>query len=174
MVSAIRMASTRDDVLQLPVSVSADELVGLLQGAYRRPHGKRVGLASLGRLFQSDDDRLLATVKVAEALGFAELSGGELELTPVGRAFAAAPSHDRKKIFAEQLQRAVPEVDLIKGKVASHPRRRVLLAEVVDDLNELHPTKDVEKGLLQVIDWCRYAGLFDYDDRTRQISIATA
>ena len=77
-----------------------------------------------------------------------------------------------KKYSPSSFDSAVPEVDLIKGKVVSHPRRRVLLAEVVDDLNELHPTKDVEKGLLQVIDWCRYAGLFDYDDRTRQISIA--
>jgi NitT/TauT family transport system ATP-binding protein len=170
----IQTASASRDVLTLPIGVSTDEIVGLLQVAVHRPHCEPVSLVSLGRVFHSDDDRLLAAVKVAQVLGFAELSGAELELTPAGRAFAVASSRNRKKLFAEQLQRVLPWVKLIKSRVAGDPRQRVMLADLAAEFMEFNPDSDIEKGLLQVTDWGRYAGLFDYDSRTRHLSLAIA
>jgi NitT/TauT family transport system ATP-binding protein len=131
-----------------------------------------VSLVSLRRHFESDDDRLLAAVKVAEILGLAAVSNGELELTPLGRAFATASSHDRKTIFGEQLRRALPWLKDLESVIVSHPKQRWPVADITLDLTHFDQDVQFEKGLLQVVEWGRYAGLFDYDNRTRQISLS--
>jgi NitT/TauT family transport system ATP-binding protein len=167
----IHTSSDGQDVFALPVNVAADEIVGLVQAAARRRQEPSVSLVSLKRNFESDDDRLLAAVKVAELLGFASVSNGELELTPSGRTFAAASSRDRKRIFGEQLRWALPWIKDLETAIARHPKQRWSAADIAMGSAHFDQNVQLEKGLLQVVEWGRYAGIFDYDSRTRDISL---
>jgi len=173
-VFTVHAASGCHDLFTLPVNVAADEIVGLVKAAARRRQEQTVSLVSLRRNFESDDDRLLAAVKVAEVLGFAAVSNGALKLTPLGRAFATASSHDRKRIFGEQLRRALPWVNDLESAIVSHPKQRWSAADITMDLTHFDQDVQFERGLLQVVEWGRYACIFDYDNRTRQISLSNS
>lgn len=103
-------------------------------------------------------------------LEFAELHGGTLKLTTAGRVFAQSGDDERKRLFREHLQRFVPLAMRIREVLDEReghraPRARFAL-ELQDHLNQA----DAEVALRTAIDWGRYAGLFNYDDRTRMFS----
>ena len=151
--------------------VSTDEIAGLVSTIARNGSGGQIGLQALGESIGYDESSLLALLELLDRLGLTKFIDGKVELTPLGSRYAGASGQDRRAIFADQLADSIPLVKLIQGKVAAHPHRRMHSAEIAADLHRQYPDSDIDRGLRQLIDWARYAGLLSYDDRTGVISL---
>jgi len=106
-----------------------------------------------------------------EILGFAKVSDGDIQLSSLGKKFAAADLQEKKRIFAARLTEKVPlarqirhVLDEKKGNRASEER---FLSKLEDYLSE----KEAERVLRTMIDWGRYAELFAYDYNTGMLSL---
>ncbi len=154
----------------LPV-ISAARIAGLAERIAGAPFDGRAELADLAKGLGFDLAALFRVAEVAQLLGFAELQDGALRLTPAGRALAAADIADRRRLFAEHLQRSVPLAVHIRRVLEERPGgtapRSRFIEELEDHLNE----RDAEHTLSAVTGWGRYAGLFLYDHRQHLFSL---
>lgn len=151
--------------------VSPDEIAGLVHTIARNRSGEQISLPALGESIGYDEGRLLALLDLLDRFGLAKLAGRTVELTPVGRRYARASGQARRLIFADLITDKIPLVKLMQAKVARHPNRETHLTEIAADLRDRYSTSEIDRGLRQVIDWARYAGLFSYDDLTGIISL---
>jgi NitT/TauT family transport system ATP-binding protein len=114
---------------------------------------------------------LVQTIEMAEMLGFASVSAGDIQITPLGQAFAEASILTRKELFAQRARRLpmmVWMMDMLRA-VPDHvlPWRvfyTALLPEFPDEL--------ATRQLDIAIDWGRYAELIDYDDPSETVSLS--
>lgn len=144
-----------------------DELIEALAAPANAGHAELPKIAAALMLRLHD---LFPIATALHILEFAELHGGTLKLTAAGRVFSQSNDDERKRLFREHLQRFVPLAMRIREVLDEReghraPRARFAL-ELQDHLNQA----DAEATLRSAIDWGRYAGLFNYDDRTRMFS----
>jgi NitT/TauT family transport system ATP-binding protein len=144
-------------------SASPQQLAGLIEALCLAPYSGRADLPHLAEDVQVSDDDMFVLVEAVQLLGFAKAASGDIEATPVGRAFADADILRRKQIFAEQLLKSVPLVVHIRKVLDERPNHAApearFLAELEDHLSE----EEAQRVLETVIGWGRYAELFAYD-----------
>jgi NitT/TauT family transport system ATP-binding protein len=142
---------------------SIQQLAGLLDALSAPPYD---GHADLPRLAESEHlstDELVVLIDALQLLGFAQVGGGDIEVLPAGRAFAAADLQHRKQIFADHIRRSVALVAHIRKVLDERPGHAApegrFLAELEDHLSD----EEAQRVLETVINWGRYAELFAYD-----------
>jgi NitT/TauT family transport system ATP-binding protein len=142
---------------------SIQQLVGLLEALAQPPYEGRADLPKLAESEHLSTEQLVLLVETLQLLGFAQAGGGDIEVLPPGREFAAADLLRRKQIFADSLRRTVPLAAHIRHVLDERPGHSApegrFLAELEDYLNE----EEAAKVLETVINWGRYAELFAYD-----------
>jgi NitT/TauT family transport system ATP-binding protein len=139
--------------------------VGALTGMLERlaDDDGRVPLSSVAASLQYDIEDLLGCVDAVELLGFAASAGGDLELTPSGRAFVDASIEGKQDRFREALLTRVPNVRNVVERLQASPDHRLTVDDVLDTL-ELHFSAEESRRQLEVlIDWGRYAEAFAFD-----------
>lgn len=151
--------------------VSTNVLAGLLETVAAAPYGGRADLPEVAEDVQLDADELLPAAEVLQMLGLAELTTGDIVLTPAGRDYAEADTQARKRIFSEHLLSCVPLVAHIRGVLAARPNQQAprvrFEAELEDHLSEQY----ARETLNAAIEWGRYAELFAYDDQSEWFSL---
>src|SRR6185437_2296595 len=139
---------------------SIQQLAGLLDALSAPPYQGRADLPRLADSEHLSTDDLMVLIETLQLLGFAQVGGGDIEVTPAGRAFAAADLLHRKQIFAEHIRRSVPLVAHIRKVLDERPGHSApegrFLAELEDHLSE----EEAQRVLETVINWGRYAELF--------------
>ncbi len=142
---------------------SIQQLVGLLEALVAPPYEGRADLPKLAESEHLSTDELVVLIETLQLLGFGQVGGGDIEVTPAGRMFAAADLLHRKQIFAEYIRRSVPLVAHIRKVLDERPGHAApearFLAELEDHLSE----EEAQRVLETVINWGRYAELFAYD-----------
>src|SRR5262249_56700721 len=91
------------------------------------PEGPYHGRANLPHLADEENlvmDELFPLIETLQLLGFAHVSGGDIELTPSGRAYVEADMLTRKQIFAEALLKHVPLAAHIRRVLDERPGHR--------------------------------------------------
>jgi NitT/TauT family transport system ATP-binding protein len=142
---------------------SIQQLMGLLDNLVAPPYNGRADLPHLAETLELVVDDLFPLIETLQLMGFAQVGGGDIEVTPAGRAFADAEMQTRKQMFAEHLLRHIPLVAHIRRVLDERPGHAApearFLAELEDHLSE----EDARDVLDTVINWGRYAELFAYD-----------
>ena len=152
---------------QLPPS-SASELAGLLEDINHPPFKHDI--------YKLEDELgvtmidLLETIQMAEMFGFASVSAGDIQITPLGQAFAEASIQTRKELFAQRAKR-MPMIiwimDMLRatsdGELPWKVFHTALRPDFPDDL--------AERQLDVAISWGRYAELIEYDDRSETLRL---
>ncbi|HYM04534.1 MAG TPA: nitrate/sulfonate/bicarbonate ABC transporter ATP-binding protein [Stellaceae bacterium] len=142
---------------------SIQAAVGLLDAVCASPYSGRADLPHLVESEHIDDDALFVLIEALQLLGFAQVGGGDIWATPIGRGFAEAEMQERKRIFAEQLRRNIPLAAHIRKVLDERPGHSApegrFLAELEDHLSE----EEAAEVLETIINWGRYAELFAYD-----------
>jgi NitT/TauT family transport system ATP-binding protein len=142
---------------------SIQQLAGLLEALVAPPYSGHADLPALAESEHLSTDDLVVLVETLQLLGFAQVGGGDIEVMPAGRTFAAADLLHRKQIFAEHIRRSVPLVAHIRKVLDERPGHAApegrFLAELEDHLSE----EEAQRVLETVINWGRYAELFAYD-----------
>ena len=111
-------------------------------------------------------DELFPMIEALQLLGFANVSRGDIELTPAGRAYAEADMLERKRLFAAALLKNIPLAAHIRRVLDERPGHRAPAARFLRELEDHLSEEEADRVLATVIDWGRHAEIFayDYDD----------
>lgn len=104
-------------------------------------------------------------------LGFAELTAGDIVLTPLARQFAHADLEPRKQMFARQLATNMPLTAHIKQMLKDRSGCRAPAVCFVSELEDHLSESAAQQTLRAVTHWGRYAELYSYDDAAESFSL---
>jgi NitT/TauT family transport system ATP-binding protein len=106
-----------------------------------------------------------------QMLHLAEIEGGDIKLSDMGKQFVEAATDDRKKIFQRQLLTYVPLAAHIRRVLQERANHVAPKSRFFDELEDHMSTDDAEETLRSVTAWGRYAEAFAYDDDTQTFSL---
>jgi NitT/TauT family transport system ATP-binding protein len=120
-------------------------------------------LPALAKDLRLQVDDLLPAVDAAVMLGFAMVAQGDVMLTAIGREFANAEVHRSHQIFREQLLDRIPLMQSLLAMCESKRDGRISKEFILDILDEHFSASEAERQFDTLVDWGRYAQLFDYN-----------
>jgi NitT/TauT family transport system ATP-binding protein len=147
---------------------SVDGLSGLAEVLLARADG-RADLSDLADNLGLEVDNLLPLVDALLLLGFAELSGERLTLSPRGRIFAGASIQDSKEIFARACMERAPLVRTIYRALGGSLDGSLPAGFFIDILRTHFGEEEAARQLEVAVNWGRYAELYAYDATRGQI-----
>jgi NitT/TauT family transport system ATP-binding protein len=134
--------------------------------------GGREDLPKLAESLRLEVDDLLPAVDASALLGFADVAHGDVTITDAGREFATAGVHRSHEIFKEQFLSHVPFVATVIEALNQKKDGRIGKDFLVDILDEHFSASEAERQFETLVDWGRYAHLFEYDADQEQLYIA--
>ncbi|MGE5268035.1 MAG: AAA-associated domain-containing protein [Thiohalocapsa sp.] len=145
---------------------AVQQLSGLVERLTEPPYNGRADLPHLADEENLDVDELFPLIDFMQLLGWATVSGGDIELTASGRAYAAGDMLPRKQMFAEALVKHVPLAAHIRRVLDERPGHRAPATRFLRELEDHLSEEEAERVLETVINWGRHAEIFayDYDD----------
>lgn len=151
--------------------VSANAMSGLIEAVAGAPYHGKADLPVIASTLQMEVDDLFPVAEALQLLRFAEIEGGDIQLTDTGKQFAEAGVDDRKKLFQRQFLAYVPlaaHIRRVLQERANHtaPRRRFR-----DELEDHMTTESAQHTLRSVVAWARFSEAFAYDARTETFSL---
>ncbi|MGQ9907571.1 MAG: ABC transporter ATP-binding protein [Candidatus Flexifilum sp.] len=151
----------------LPQS-SVNALAGLLEhiADFKTPYDIYKLEGELG----VDMAELVQTIEMAEMFGFATVNAGDIQITPLGHAFAEASIRTRKELFAQRARR-LPMIRWMMQMLQASPDRALPWKVFYTALQPEFPDEMAERQLDVAIDWGRYAELLIYDDRDEMLRL---
>ena len=150
----------QNKLLALPYA-RVGEISGLLEIVHER--GGKEDLPQLAEGLRLELDDLLPTTDAAALLGFATVGQGDVITTETGEDFATADVHRSHQIFREQLLKSVPFVSTVIQAIDEKRDGRVHKEYFLDMLEEHFTASEAEEQFETLVDWGRYAQLFEYD-----------
>ena len=161
-------AATMNTVLP---RVSANLLAGLVETVAAAPFNGRADLPVLADELHLEADELFPVSDALQLLRFAEIEGGDIKLTDVGKQFAELGTDDRKRLFQRQLLSYVPLAAHIRHVLQERTNHTAPKSRFFDELEDHMSTEDAELTLRAVTAWGRYAEVFAYDDDSGTFSL---
>jgi NitT/TauT family transport system ATP-binding protein len=150
---------------------SVQQLSGLVDTLTEAPYHGRADLPHLADEENLVMDELFPLIETLQLLGFAHVSGGDIEVTPLGRAYAKADMLARKQIFAEALVKHVPLAAHIRRVLDERPGHRAPATRFLRELEDHLSEDEAERVLDTLINWGRHAEIFAYDYDTEVLSL---
>jgi NitT/TauT family transport system ATP-binding protein len=135
--------------------------------------GGREDLPVLAERLRLDVDDLLTIVDAAALLGFATVARGDVTITPSGQQFALSDILTAKEIFRQQVVAHVPFAQTIYQTLREKSDRSMKADFFIDILDELYPSAEALRQFETVVDWGRYAELFEYDADEKKLYLPT-
>lgn len=151
------------------------------------PHARAGGISGLLELLRDHDGKedlpvladelrlgtndLLPIVDAAALFGFAQVKEGDVILTQEGSDFAQADIQQSKEIFRQQLLEHVPLAITIYNTLLEKENHMMRADFFLDILDEHFPEHEAQRQFETVVDWGRYAELFEYDAREHRLYI---
>jgi NitT/TauT family transport system ATP-binding protein len=151
--------------------VSANLFSGLLESLAAPPFNGRADLPVLADELHLEADELFPVSDALQMFRFAEIEGGDIKLTDIGKQFAELGTDDRKKLFQRQLLSYVPLAAHIRHVLQDRANHVAPKSRFFDELEDHMSTEDAEQTLRSVIAWGRYAEAFAYDDDSGMFSL---
>jgi len=151
--------------------VSANLLAGLLETLAAAPYNGRADLPVLADELHLEVDELFPVADALQLLRLAEIEGGDIKLTDVGKQFAELGTDDRKRLFQRQLLAYVPLAAHIRHVLQERANHTAPKSRFFDELEDYMSAEDAELTLRAVIGWGRYAEVFAYDDDSGTFSL---
>jgi NitT/TauT family transport system ATP-binding protein len=151
--------------------VSANLLSGLIETLVAAPFNGKADLPVLADELHMESDELFPVVESLQMFRLAEIEGGDIKLTDIGKQFVELGTDDRKKLFQRQLLSYVPLATHIRRVLQERTNHGAPKSRFLDELEDHMTTEDAEHTLRAVIAWGRYAEVFAYDDDSETFSL---
>lgn len=151
--------------------ISSNLLSGLAEAVAAAPYNGQADLPDIASDLQLEIDELFPVAETLQMLRLAEVEGGDIRLTDLGKRFVNIDLNERKHLFARLLTTYVPlaaHIRRVLDERASHtaPKSRFL-----DELEDHMAPDAAEETLRAVVSWARFAELFAYDDEHSAFSL---
>ncbi len=158
-------------LMQTVTHASVNRIGGLIEALMAPPYNGEAELAELADELSYEVDDLFPIAEALHILEFAELKESTIKITSAGRVYAQGGTEDRKRLFREHLLRFVPLAAHIRQVLDQREGHTAPRARFEYELEDHMTRKHAEKTLQAIIDWGRFAELFDYDDKTRRFRL---
>jgi NitT/TauT family transport system ATP-binding protein len=150
---------------------SANTLAGLIEAVAGAPYNGKADLPVIASALQMEVDDLFPVAEALQLLHFAEIEGGDIRLTDIGKQFAEGGVDDRKKLFQRQLLAYVPLAAHIRRVLQERANHTAPRSRFRDELQD-HMTAESTRATLQsVVAWARFSEAFAYDARSETFSL---
>ena len=156
--------------MELP-RASANLLAGLIETVAGAPYNGKADLPVIASALQMEVDDLFPVAESLQLLRFAEIEGGDIRLTDVGKQFAEAGVDDRKKLFQRQLLTYVPLAAHIRRVLQDRANHTAPRSRFRDELEDHMTAKSAQHTLRSLIAWARFSEAFSYDARSETFSL---
>lgn len=147
------------------------EMTGFLETLASPEYEKRVDLPELAEELHLEVDDLFAITELLEAMRFAKVSAGDIEITALGRSLSEADLQKRKQIYAKAMMQHVPIIAHIRHVIDLDPAGKVDESFFLKELRTYFSDQAAEEVLKVAIDWGRYAEIFAYDYNSGYLSL---
>ncbi|TBL69155.1 nitrate/sulfonate/bicarbonate ABC transporter ATP-binding protein [Paenibacillus thalictri] len=131
--------------------------------------GITVDLYRLADQLSLNLEDFLPIVEAAQMLGFAQIQHGDITLTEVGRHFADASVLERKDIFKKQVLQHVPMIEKIIWILHSKSNNKMEREFFLEIFEKHFGLEEAGHQMDILIDWGRYAELFAYDEKAKNL-----
>lgn len=138
-------------------------LAGLMEVLADAPFNGHADLPKLADATELADDVLFPLFESLRILGFANIAKGDITLTAAGRTYVEAETPVRKDIFADHLLRNIPLAAHIRRVLDERPHHRAPEDRFLQELEDYLTDEEAERVLQVVINWGRFAEVFEYD-----------
>ena len=173
-VERIRQAQAQGPTAGLAVPlahVSPNQISGLIEALAAAPYDGKADLPDIAYEQELEVDELFPVAEALQLLRLADVEGGDIKLTHMGKRFADGEMNERKEIFSRALMSNVPlaaHIRKVLDERASHsaPKTRFL-----DELEDHMAEDAAEETLKTVVSWARFGELFSYDDDAALFSL---
>ncbi len=156
--------------MELP-RVSANAMAGLIEAVAGEPYNGKADLPVIASQLQMEVDDLFPVAEALQLLRMAEVEGGDIKLTDIGKQFAGSGVDDRKKLFQRQLLACVPLAAHIRRVLQERANHTAPRSRFRDELQD-HMTADSTLHTLRsVVAWARFSEAFAYDARSETFSL---
>ena len=146
--------------------VHVSEVMGLLDHLVSRSDGS-ASVFDLAETLGVDYDRMTSVTGAAEQLGWVVTPGEIVRLTPAGRTLVAADEADRKSLVRARVQEHSLFVRILR--MLKEGEGAVDDDELLADLTILFPYTRPQGLYRTVVEWGRFAELFDHSARDRRL-----
>ena len=171
-VERLRAQTAAGPSIEMPLThVSPNQISGLIEALSAPPYNGKADLPDIAYEQELEVDELFPVAEAMQLLRLAEVEGGDIKLTHMGKRFADGELNERKEIFSRALISNVPlaaHIRKVLDERASHsaPKTRFL-----DELEDHMAEDTAEETLKAVVSWARFAELFSYDDDAASFSL---
>jgi NitT/TauT family transport system ATP-binding protein len=152
-------------------NASVNALAGMLE--HLLTHAGKYDIYRLDSELDIEMAEMIRVIEMAEMLGFATVSEGDIQLTPLGEAFAEASILTRKELFAQRARR-LPMIQWMMQMLEAAPDHELPWKVFHTALLPEFPDEMAERQLDVAINWGRYAELIDYNDSDETVSLAAS
>ena len=141
-------------------------IVGLLETLNEQE--ARIDIYKLSESLRFELNALMPITEAAELLGFVKIESGDIELADLGRKVVDGDENAKKAIFRQQMLANVLLARRIQADLEKAEDSRVGREVILEFLGSSFAPDESERQVLAIVDWARYAELFDYDPDTDQ------
>jgi len=152
--------------IEVVPDVSPNEIIGLLEYLEERAGGQDI--FQIATATQREFGRLIAIVRAAEILDFADTPGRLVVLTATGREFVKSDQEKRKGLWRKQLL----ELRLyrrVSDLLAANAAAGLGADEIMEMIASMMPQEDTEQVFASFVSWARFGNLYAYDEGTRKV-----
>lgn len=146
-------------------------LEGILNLISGEPFYGHADLPKLAEEIELRDTELLDVLSAISLLGFANVSHGDILISPLGQRYVEASHNERKQLFGAQILDKVPLINYMRHGLDQDPsgdlHEELFLRLLRFTLNE----DEAERVLSTAIEWGRYGDIIEYDLNTGVIRL---
>lgn len=160
-----------EEKVEKPVEIPAAS-IGVMCGLLELvdDNDGRMDIYQLGRDLMMEIDDLLPNIEGISMLKFAEVKEGDIIITPLGSKFIEAETEDAKEIFRDQIMNISTFKVIIK--VLNSKKNKTMKEEFFQELfSQYLGEHSIENKMSVIVDWGRYAELFNYDHDSEELYI---
>ncbi len=108
-VERLRQAQTQGNAIEMPLThVSPNQISGLVEALAAAPYEGKADLPDIAYEQELEVDELFPVAEAMQLMRLADVEGGDIKLTHMGKRFADGEMNERKEIFSRALMSNVP------------------------------------------------------------------
>jgi NitT/TauT family transport system ATP-binding protein len=170
-VERMRQAQGGANIAMPLVHVSPNTIAGLIEALAAPPYDGKADLPDIAYEQELEVDELFPVAEAMQLLRLADVEGGDIKLTHMGRRFADSELNERKEIFARALMNQVPLAAHIRRVLDERTSHSAPKSRFLDELEDHMAEDTAEETLKTIVSWARFGELFSYDDDSAMFSL---
>ncbi|WP_423192482.1 nitrate/sulfonate/bicarbonate ABC transporter ATP-binding protein [Cupriavidus sp. H18C2] len=164
------MAAAQQIGYRLP-DADIGQMEAVLDLPHESPFFGRADLPHLASEAGLTDDDLLPACEAMQLLGLAQIAGGDISATPLGRRYYETAPPERKVLFGHQLLTHIALSAQIRRELERSPDGEIGEEAILRELEAFLKPDEATRVLKIAIDWGRYGEVYGYSFHSGMLTL---